>query len=267
MIPYVYHFEICERPEIPNWFRSDIFLTLSSVQKFVGLNKILKSKVAPFINTMNKDSPFELIEMGTGDGDQILTLSQNLDQRITIVATDKFPQVDLWKNKFQNTKNISWRADSISFENIDRALNGNNSVLFFNCAFHHMDNEKIKIFLRKTSSYGISIVIVEPMERNFLGLFFGAMGGLLAPLAIFNRGLSLGRRLRFLILGWLIPVIPLVNFHDGILSTLRQKSDEEWRALGQEFNYSVSFSKNLGFFKNFKIISLEPESSLTSALN
>jgi hypothetical protein len=237
--------------------RSDIFLALSSVQKFVGLNRILKSKVASLINAMDPGSAFELIEMGTGGGDQILTLSKKLDPRITIVATDKFPQVDLWKEKFQNAKNISWRTESISFENMDQALNGSNSVLFFNCAFHHMENEKIKTFLNNTAARGISILIVEPMERNFLGLFFGAMGGLLAPLTILNRDISVARRLRFLILGWLIPVIPLSNMHDGILSALRQKSDEEWKDIGKEFNYSVHFSKNLGPFKNFKIISLQ----------
>jgi hypothetical protein len=257
MIPYVYHFEICERPEIPDWLRSDIFLALSCVQKFVGLNKILESKVASYINALGQDSDLELVEMGTGSGDQIFTLSKNLHKRINVVATDKFPQIDSWRNKFQYSRNISWKKDSISFENFDRALSENKTVLFFNCAFHHMKNEKIKIFLKKTSARGISILILEPMERNILGLFFGAMGGFLAPLAVFNRGTPLKQRLRLLILAWVIPVLPFTNFHDGILSALRQRTDEEWETTAKEFNYSLNFSKNLGTFKNFKIISLQ----------
>lgn len=257
MIPYIYHFEICERPEIPDWLRSDIFLALSSVQKFVGLHRILKSKVASYINVMGQDSDLELVEMGSGSGDQIYTLSKNLHQRINVVATDKFPQIDSWQNKFRHSNNISWKKDSISFENFDHALSENKTLLFFNCAFHHMENEKIKVFLKKTSALGISILILEPMERNILGLFFGAMGGLLAPLAVFNRGISLKQRLRVLILAWVIPVLPFANFHDGILSALRQRTDEEWEITAKEFNYSLNFSKNLGTFKNFKIISLQ----------
>jgi hypothetical protein len=257
MLPYIYHFEICERPEISDWLRSDILLALSSVQKLVGLNKVLNFNIAPFINSLNPGIQFKLIEMGTGDGDQILMLSQNLDKRISIIATDKFPQTNLWKNKFQNAKNISWKKNSISFENVDQALNGEKSVLFFNCAFHHMDNEKTREFFNKSSESGVSILIVEPMERDLIGLFFGAMGGLLAPLVILSRGVSLFRRLRLLFFSWVVPVIPLINFHDGILSALRQKNDNEWHAIAKEFNYTLSFSTNLGPFKNFKFISLQ----------
>ncbi|MEW6056081.1 MAG: hypothetical protein AB1540_05650 [Bdellovibrionota bacterium] len=268
---YVYHFEFCERPEMPEWLRGDFFRSLGWLQKSFGLHQVLKKNVAQILEEL---SVAQVIELGSGSGEALVALSQGVQNReVRFFATDRFPKVGLWERCFSSHKQIEFITSPVSFESVGSGLKSSrelpsqdkgthiknlpNAALLLISTLHHADPKQTRLFFEQVAGLKMSIVIVEPLERNIRGALLGLFAGvpsLLVPL--FFKGIAVKERLRFFFLHWIIPVVPFVLSHDGLVSALRQRREVEWRELTQGLPYQLHFQDRLGPLRNFSVLTL-----------
>ena len=253
---YAYHFEFCERPEMPEWLRGDLFLSLAWVQKKFGLQAILISTLPKILKSLN---PTKLIELGAGSGDSLAELAKVSD--LSMLATDKYPQLDLWEKKLEGFKNVDWSEEQIGFEDFTVTLKRElvtGSVLMLTSAFHHIADRDAADFLEKAANAGCHVLIVEPLPRTLVGVLLGALTG--APALLFPLWapeVSLWRKLRIVALHWFFPLIPFILSHDGIVSALRQRTRADWVRLTQGLKFEPVVQEGLGIFSNFAVTLLK----------
>lgn len=259
---YAYHFEFCERPEMPEWFRGDLFLSLGFVQNSFGLGRVLAGEVPELINLSGAR---RVIELGCGSGEGLERVARARPQ-LPVLATDKYPHPQLWAERLAGLKHVRWCSRSVGFDDFDRVLGSaelKDSVLLLNATFHHANPNEARAFLERAARVGVSLVIVEPLARSLLGAVQGlavALPALLFPLYnAFSGGLLRGPAawLRQAVLHWVLPLIPLTLAHDGVVSAFRQRTQLDWGELVEKLPFHVVSRQGLGPFKNFSAVLLK----------
>ncbi|MBI3543396.1 MAG: hypothetical protein HY075_09015 [Deltaproteobacteria bacterium] len=262
---YAYHFEFCERPELPEWLRGELFESLGWVQSSFGLERVLGATVPEFVLEARAS---RLIELGSGSGRGLASVAAGLDRkgaRVPTLATDKYPQTELWRARFGGQAaevGVSWSERAVGFEDFDQCLAAETlagSVLLLTAAFHHMDPVRARAFLERAADVRASVVVVEPLERSWVGALLGGLAGLpalAAPLSA-ARARTLAGFLRTVLVHWLVPVVPLILSHDGVVSALRQRTPADWTALTADLPFERSDRLGLGLLQNFSAILLK----------
>src|SRR5262245_35317920 len=118
---YAYHFEFCERPELPEWLRGELFDSLGWVQAAFGLERVLGGLVPELVR---EAAARELIELGSGSGRGLATVAAGLAAGETrVLATDKFPQLELWRERFVGPDaRVSYFSEPVGFDDFDVRL-------------------------------------------------------------------------------------------------------------------------------------------------
>lgn len=256
----IHYFELCERPELPEWLRSDLFATLGWVQGAFGLKAIFRTKVASLLAGAGAR---KVIELGCGSGEGLIELARGVRElpsrpAIEFWATDKFPRPDYWRSRFVGVPELNVYEPSVGFEDFDRTaapLGLENAVLVLSAVFHHVPEHEARALLERAARTGAQVVIVEPLSRSLWGVFVGAtvfFPTLLFPLLGPHRGIL--SRLRAVLDHWVVPLVPLILAHDGVISALRQRTRPEFEALCQGLPLVPEFSANLGVLANFSIV-------------
>src|SRR5215470_10077999 len=119
MLPYRYHFEFCERPELPGWFRQDIFASLGWIQNAFGLRGVLASTIPEIVASACADKIFEL---GSGSGDGLAHIAKHVGSNVEVMATDLFPNADMWRQRMAGLSNAKFCDKAVSFGNFDEVL-------------------------------------------------------------------------------------------------------------------------------------------------
>lgn len=253
---YAYHFEFCERAELPEWLRADLFGSLAWVQKSVGLAGILRRDIPKILEKTNSK---RLIELGCGSGDGLSTIASALrESQMPVIATDKFPNVEMWKARLSQFSLARWYDRSVSFEDFDQKISKQDlteSAVLLTAAFHHMTPESARGFLERAAGAGVQVIVVEPLSRSLWGAVLGGLAflpALLAPVVLKN--LSFARRLRIAAFHWVLPIIPVLIGHDGVVSSFRQRQTPDWEKLIVGLPFKLEIRENLGFFRNFSVV-------------
>ena len=265
---YAYHFEFCERPEMPEWLRGDLFLSLGFIQDLFGLRRILDETVPSLVLNCGAK---RVIELGCGSGQGLARVAHALPH-LPMLATDVYPHPQLWAEALKGQKAVTWSERSVGFDDFDQVLSDDllqGSVLLLMAAFHHAPPARARKFLERAARCGSSIIIVEPLERTALGVLLGASAAL--PALVYPiRALVLGHQhglparviawLRLAVFHWVIPLIPLILFHDGVVSAFRQRTTPDWLELTQGLPFTLEARQGLGPFRNFSAVLLSNRS-------
>lgn len=260
---YAYHFEFCERPELPAWFRGDLLCSLAWMQNLFGLARILEHDVPELLAECGAR---RCVELGSGSGEGLARVATALRSPLECVATDKFPQHALWRARLSslpNARAIEW---PVTFEDFDSRLEAgllDGAALLFVTAFHHLPGDRARSFLERAAARGAHVLVIEPLHRTFAQALLGALAGwptVLFPLLA--RGLGPALRLRAALLHWVFPIIPLFIGHDGVVSALRQRTRAEWDMLTAGLPYSCRARERLGLFGSFSAVLLRHHGGL-----
>ena len=255
---YAYHFEFCERPELPEWLRGDLLLSLAWTQNLFGLTNVLGTTVPEFLK---KSGAHALVELGSGSGDGLVHVSRGLPLSFPILATDFFPHPALWQSRLGEIMGARWSTVKVGFDNFHEVLAAERlegSALLMTTAFHHIPPDAARRFLENAAAVGAHVIVVEPLERTMLGVFLGGATGL--PALVFPllaRGVGFFRRLRMAVFHWAVPLIPAFLSHDGVVSSLRQRTHSDWQELLSGLPFELDVRKNLGILGNFSVLLLK----------
>lgn len=204
--------------------------------------------IVPIIEKgLRKSKTNRIIDLGSGGGGGLIWLNSELKKNIPdlrILLTDFYPNIPafiLTKRKADNFEYIEKRVDA---RNVPEELNGLRTQ--FLSLHHFRKNDAIQI-LQNAVDTNNSIAIFEAQERSMpsiLAMIFSPISVLLTT--PFIRPFKLGR----IIFTYLIPVVPLFVFWDGIVSSLRTYSIKEMNGLVENLNGTENFDWEINKVKS-----------------
>lgn len=156
--------------------------------------------------------------------------------RVCVELSDKYPNANARGRVENNSANLHYREESVDATRVPRGLTGFRTLF---TSFHHFPPEQARDILRDAVANRQGIGIFEIPGRRPLTLlllpFVPIADILLVP---FWRPRPIARSAWRLVWKWIIPVVPLVLFFDGIVSCLRAYSPGELRELTSEIGDS-----------------------------
>jgi hypothetical protein len=245
--------ELHEQP----WFPSPLRYDVTDALQF-GFN-LLKAyePIAPLLQSVidstakGTNGRQSIVDMCSGGGGPWLDLSRKLKCRGTenagadsaglqIWLTDKYPNLEAFQSisaaSFENQ--ITYYPEPVDAMNVPRALKGLRTMF---TSFHHFPPEDARAILQNAVDAGESIGIFEATKRgpSTIGIIFVGI------LLMFLHTPRI-RPFRWSRLLWtyLIPIIPLVLFFDGVVSCLRTYRPQELRVMvgkltGCEYQWEI----------------------------
>lgn len=221
--------ELHEQPWFPEVWR-DLFRTgLGKAFVLFGLSRETSRVLGPFVGSHH---PTEVLDLCSGSGE----LSCDAWRRAVsgengakvpdchLVLSDLYPIPQRWAALHPGNRYIDLPVDA-------RTIGADlpRTWMMLNC-IHHFRPAELRELLQRTATSADGFIAVDRDARNWREMF---MTIFVVPIAaaIITAFVIRPFRLRNVLWGLLISVIPLVAFLDGIVSNLRSYTVEELRSL------------------------------------
>lgn len=225
--PRFHLFEFEDQPWFPSIVRDLATDYLCFVQSAFGLHRPIVSVLA---EALRATGAREILDLCSGGGGPAVSLQQSLAATglsTQITLTDRFPN----RRAFQRIADashgrIGFVAESIDARFVPKELGGFRTI--FN-SFHHFEESDAKKILCCAADAGQAIAVFEYPERNALiVLLTMCLTPFLVALASpFIRPFRWSR----LFFTFLVPLVPLTCWWDGVVSHLRAYTVDELRSL------------------------------------
>jgi hypothetical protein len=205
-----------------------------ALQFILNLGRVYGPIVPRLKKAIYAAKPKALVDLCSGGGGPwpwLQGLLQSASWPVTVCMTDKYPNTLAFESLSRQTEGqVTFYPDAVNATNPPPELLGFRTIF---TSFHHFQPQQALAILQNVVDARQGIGVFEAARRRPLTLlstllmFFG--GFLTAPFI---------RPFRFSRLCWtyLIPVIPLVLFFDGVLSCLRAYSKDELLKLVSKVN-------------------------------
>jgi hypothetical protein len=173
-----------------------------------------------------------VVDLGSGSGGPWLSLYDKVapaNGLPIVVLTDLFPNLTaMIQANHRSRGRIQFVPGPVSAMAVPPTLPGLRTLF---TAFHHFKPSEASAILQDAADAGQAIAIYEQTRRTIWALLFMVV---LAPLAFL--GVPLIRPFRWSRLFWtyVIPAIPLVLLHDGIVSCLRTYTESELKVMTEQ---------------------------------
>jgi hypothetical protein len=216
------------------WFPSSLRADVTDALQF-GFNLLRAyAPVAPLLqNVIDSagNATQSIVDMCSGGGGPWQELSRELrcpgdSAGVQILLTDKYPNLKAFQSiSASSDHHISYYPEPVDAMNVPPTLTGLRTMF---TSFHHFPPEDARAILQNAVDAGESIGIFEATKRapSTVGLIF------VGTLLMFLHTPRI-RPFRWSRLFWtyLIPIIPLVLFFDGVVSCLRTYRPHELREI------------------------------------
>lgn len=258
LLPYVYHKEILDNPRVPDKIRQSVLQSLAFVERtFSGMKNVIASHVVQFAD---KTQSSRVIEVGSGSGYGLFHVTEDHKFRnIRFTLSDLFPDVARWKKLVRQRDNLDAIETPVDMTHLDETLplppqGERESIILLNTiSIHHLPDTLVRQYFEEAEKIHAHIMIVE-IDRTLKNMLLTSAAVVPAMLAPFSRGLGVKERLNMLLWGWIVPVMPAIYIHDSVVSTLRQRTESQWRALFKDLDFEVEYNYGQGPLKNFSVI-------------
>ncbi|MCB9669603.1 MAG: hypothetical protein H6734_09050 [Alphaproteobacteria bacterium] len=218
-LPRLHLFELADQPWFPRTLADAGTAYLATLQEKAGLGAV----VAPLVERgLALSGATRIVDLCSGGGGPLLAAREHLAAPVPVVLTDLQPNV--WADR--TGPGITVHPEPVDATAVPAELAGLRTV--FN-ALHHFRPEGARAVLRDAQEAGQPILVVELSERGLLPL---TVGTLFIPLVVlFVMPLVRPVRPLWLVLTWLLPVLPLTIAWDGWVSHWRTYGPEDLDAL------------------------------------
>jgi SAM-dependent methyltransferase len=217
----VHLFEIEDQPWCPAVLRD---AGTAYITRFCELTGLMRG-AAPRIRALVAAANGRVVDLGSGAGGPARLLLDLVDDDVTVLCTDLFPNRPALEDAARRQPRLSWHPDPVDARDVPPDLHGARTM--FN-AFHHLRPDDARAVLADAVAKRQPIGIFE-----FVGRQPHAVPGVFGiPFAV----LALVPWLRpfrwsWLPLTYLVPVVPAFIWWDGLVSCLRVYAPDELRAL------------------------------------
>lgn len=217
---------------IRNYMTDYLQFVTNSMNFYEGIVPILKKGLA-------KTSNNTIVDLASGGGGGWLKLSKQLDKEMPdtkIVLSDYYPNINAFEyNINQINGRISYQKESVNALDVPNHLEGFRTMFL---SFHHFQPNEAKQILENAVNSNQPIAIFEAQERSIgqlVQFFFSPIFVLLMTPLI--RPLKVGRFL----LTYLLPLVPMFVWWDGLVSVLRTYTIDEMLELATQSDKNQAY--------------------------
>lgn len=236
------------------WFPSFLRDYMTDFLQFLtNKTKLFKSIIPILEKGIGKSEGNQIIDLGSGGGGGLLWLSTELQKsnpNLKIILTDLFPNISAFEYTKQQGSNFEYIADAVDARDIPKELKGLRTQFL---SLHHFKPEDVKKILQNAIDNKSNIAIFEGQERSFasiLAMFFSPISVLI--ITPFIRPFKIGR----IFFTYIIPLVPLFVWWDGIVSSLRTYSVNEMKQIVSELNHSDEYDWEIDRIKSGPVVNL-----------
>ena len=230
MLPRFHLFELEDQPWFPDIIRDFATDYLCFIQTTLRLHRPIMPVLTESLLTTGHRQIVDLCSGGSGPVREIQKgLSAN-GMETCVVLTDRFPNLPAFQRAAETSAGqIGFVAESVDARSVPDRLRGFRTI--FN-SFHHFAPADAKKILRNAAAAGQPIGMFEYPERNALIILLTAI---LTPFLVaiatpFIRPFRWSR----LWFTYLLPLIPLTCWWDGVVSQLRAYTVDELESLAAQ---------------------------------
>jgi hypothetical protein len=216
-------FEFGDQPWFPHLLRDAETGYIAAAYRRFPLPRIWAERIA---TVLHPGEPALILDLCSGSGGAMPLILEELEKlgypaRATL--TDLYPNP-----KSASHPRIVWRADAVDATQVPAHLTGVRTMF---SAFHHFRPNAAKAIVKDAFDRRRAICIFESGS----GTTFGVATMILVPAAVLVM-MPFARPFRWawLVFTYLIPLIPLIVFWDGIVSMLRIYSPEQMRKMTED---------------------------------
>lgn len=241
-----YLFEFEDLAWFPNTIRESMMDCLRFMIKILD---IYQPVIPLILEGLQKTNSRQIVDLCSGSGGALEQISQNInrdfDEIIKIVLTDKFPSINAFKLLAANSKGgISFLETSVDAANVPPTLIGFRTIF---SAFHHFNKPFAKSVIQNAVDAKSGIGIFDGGDKNI----FIIIGLILFYPFIFFFCTPFFKPFRFsrLLFTYLIPIIPICQIWDGIVSIMRLYTTDELLKIANEVD-TETYCWRAGKLKN-----------------
>ena len=232
-----------------NWFPKIIRNYMTDFLQFTANTFDFYETITPILKKgVDAAGTNQIIDLASGGGGGWLKLSEHIAEKmpeVKVRLTDFYPNIDAFKQtQAKNPKVFTFEAESVNALNVPKSLKGLRTQFL---SLHHFRPDDAQQIFQNAVDSKSPIAIFEAQKRSvgdFIKFFFSPVNVVFST--PFIRPFCFGR----IIFTYLIPVVPIFVWWDGLVSVLRTYSDKEIHGFiskldnGNSFQWEVSFVKN-----------------------
>ncbi|HEY0978393.1 MAG TPA: hypothetical protein VGE21_13050 [Flavobacteriales bacterium] len=212
--------------------------------QFLANRTNMYAPVVPLLaDALVRSGDHTIVDLASGGGGGLLRLNKELlqhDPRLRIILTDRFPNTDAFAYTEAQAPNISSVSTPVDARNVPAELKGLRTQFL---SLHHFRPADAARILQNAVDASSAIAVVEAQERSVPSL----IGAFFSPLTVlfttpFIRPFKWGR----LFWTYVIPVVPLFIWWDGIVSSFRTYSVAEMEGLVAGLQHQDRFDWRIG---------------------
>lgn len=209
-MPRLHLFEFNDQPWLPTILRDALTGYLESLSRKLGFHK----PMVPVVEAaLKRSGAGRIVDLCSGGGGPILEIRERLAEPVPLVLTDKFPNQEVFESAAG--EGVSAHLESVDATDVPAELTGMRTIIN---ALHHFRPPMARSILADAADRNEAIVMIELTERK-------AQTILTSPLIIlftlFLMPAVRPMRWQYLLFTYLIPIVPLLVFWDGLVSHLR----------------------------------------------
>ncbi|MEN2281065.1 hypothetical protein AAGF08_02935 [Algoriphagus sp. SE2] len=204
--------------------------------------------LVPLIEKGLESSPTDtIVDLASGGGGGILSINAELIKKkpnLKIILTDYFPNRKAFEYSSKQADNISYSLESIDAKSIPSNFEGLRTLFL---SLHHFKPVDAIQILENAVNEHQPIFAAEGQERSipsFLAMFFSPLTVLITT--PFIKPFSFLR----ILFTYLIPIVPLFVWWDGMVSCLRTYSITEMEELIRRVKNQGRFNWEVGRIKS-----------------
>lgn len=239
----VHLFEI----EDQHWFPAFLRNYMTDFLQFLANQTNMYQNLIPIVEKgIHAAGNDQIIDLASGGGGGLVKLNESLrksNPSLKILLTDYYPNIPAFEYTKNQAENITYRTESINAMNVPENLKGLRTQFL---SFHHFKPRDAQKILQNAVDAKSPILIVEGQERSFISLlamFFSPISVLFMTPMI--KPFKFGR----FIFTYLIPIVPIAVWWDGIVSSLRTYSVKEMQGLVNQIHNKDDFEWDIGKVK------------------
>lgn len=232
-----------------NWFPKVIRNYMTDFLQFVANKFDFYKTITPILKKgVDASGTNQIIDLASGGGGGWLKLSEHIAEEmpdVKVRLTDFYPNIAAFKQTVsKNPEVFTYEESSVNALNVPKELKGLRTQFL---SLHHFRPDDAQQIFQNAVDANSPIAVFEAQKRSvgdFIKFFFSPLNVLITT--PFIRPFSIGR----IVFTYLIPIVPIFVWWDGLVSVLRTYSDKEIHGLisklknGDSFNWEVSFVKN-----------------------